>query len=301
MTAPRDPDDLASALLDGLLTDDEAAVAQRDPVVVARLAELAAVREAVRRPPAGPDPVARERGLASALAAFEAGDEAAEQRGAVTTAGTTVSPLGRPRPAARPATARAGTPWRPRGSAGRRWLTAAAIVLAVVGLGVLASNWDTGSDNADTASRDAAAGGSDDAGGSRSATAEESEGGSTQERAAPTVAPDGIVDLGDVESSEALAERARSALDEDFPSPLGQASGGQDAADEGAGGIPLRSRCADVGGAGGLPAAGETIVLEARATLDGDTVDVWVLAADGKERVVAVDATCAVVVDRPLD
>ena len=28
MTAPRDPDDLASALLDGLLTDDEATVAK---------------------------------------------------------------------------------------------------------------------------------------------------------------------------------------------------------------------------------------------------------------------------------
>jgi hypothetical protein len=42
-------------------------------------------------------------------------------------------------------------------------------------------------------------------------------------------------------------------------------------------------------------------VLEARATLDGDSVDVWVLAANGKERVVAVDATCEVVVDRPLD
>ncbi|MGH6693611.1 MAG: hypothetical protein ACREF4_23330, partial [Gammaproteobacteria bacterium] len=47
MTAPRDPDDLASALLDGLLTDDEAASARRDPAVAARLAELAAVREVV--------------------------------------------------------------------------------------------------------------------------------------------------------------------------------------------------------------------------------------------------------------
>lgn len=276
MTAPHDPDDLASALLDGLLTDDEAAVAQRDPAVAARLAELAAVREAVRRPPAGPDPVARERGLAAALAAFDAGDEATEQRRAGAAAGTTVSPLG------------------------RRWLAAAAIVLAIVGLGVLASNWDTGSDNADTAARDASAGGSDDGGQSGSATAEESGGGTTEESAAPTVAPGGIVDLGDVESPEALAERARSALAADFPSPLGQASEGQDAADEGGDGVAPPSQCTGAAGAGRLPAAGETIVLEARATLDGDTVDVWVLAADGKERVVAVDATCAVVVDRPL-
>jgi hypothetical protein len=302
MTAPHDPDDLASALLDGLLTDDEAAVARRDPAVAARLAELAAVRQAVRRPPAGPDPVARERGLAAALAAFEAGDGAPEQRGAGVSAGTTVSPVGRRRAATTPAAARAGTPWRPRGTAGRRWLTAAAaIVLAVVGLGVLASNWDTGSDDADTAARDASATSSDDADGSGSGLAEESEGGTTEESAAPTVAPGGIVDLGDVASSEALAERARSALADGFPSPLGQASGGQDAAAEGGGGGPSPSQCAGAAGAGRLPAAGETIVLEARATLDGDIVDVWVLTADGKERVVAVDATCAVVVDRPLD
>jgi hypothetical protein len=299
MTAPRDPDDLASALLDGLLTDDEAAVARRDPAVVARLAELAAVREVVRRAPPGPDPVARERGLAAALAAFEVGDDAAEQRGAGAV-GSTVGAGDRHRPAKRPAAARAGPPWRPRATAGRRWLTAAAVVLAVVGLGVLASNWDAGSDNADTAAQGGeTTGDSDDAGsGSGSATVEEPEGGTTGQGAAPTVAPGGIVDLGDVDSSQALAERARSALAAGSSSPLSEAAGGHDAAEEGAGGGALRSQCA---GAARLPATGETIVLEARATLDGDSVDVWVLAADGKERVVAVDATCEVVVDRPLD
>jgi hypothetical protein len=300
MTAPRDPDDLASALLDGLLTDDEAAVARRDPAVVARLAELAAVHEAVRRAPAGPDPVARERGLAAALAAFEAGENAAEQRwaGAV---GSTVGAGDRRRPAKRPAAGRAGTPRRPRATAGRRWLTAAAVVLAVVGLGVLASNWDAGSDDADNAAQGGATTrDSDDAGGgSGSATAEERE--TTEQGAAPTVAPGGVVDLGDVDSSQALAERARSALAAGSSSPPSEAAGGQDAAQEGAGGDALRSQCADAAGAARLPATGETIVLEARATLDGDSVDVWVLAANGKERVVAVDATCEVVVDRSLD
>jgi hypothetical protein len=295
MTAPRDLDELASALLDGLLTDDEATAAKRDPAVMARLAELAAVREAVRRSPARPDPVVRERGLAAALAAFNAGDEAGEQRGTGASAGTTVSPLGR-RPAARPASAYRGTPWRPRGSAGRRWLTAAAIVLAVVGLGVLASNWDTGSDSDDTA-----ASGSDDAGRSGNATEEEPESGAAEERATPSVAPSGIVDLGDVDSPDALAERARSARADGSPNPQGQAYSGEDAADEGGGGVPLAGRCADSAVAGRLPAAGETIVMEARATLDGHRVDVWVLAGDGKERVVAVDASCAVVVDQPLD
>lgn len=285
MTAPRDPDELASALLDGLLTDDEAAAAGRDPAVVARLAQLAAVREAVRRPPAGPDPVARERGVAAALAAFEAGDEGRSQRGTGARAETSVSPLGHRR-------------GRPRGTAGRRWLTAAAIVLAVVGLGVLVSNLATGNDSGD--STDSAAGSSDDAERSGNATVEEPESGTAEERAAPSVAPGGIVDLGDVDSPEALAERARSARAEGFASSPGQEAGGQDAADEGGGGVPLPSQCADAD-AGQLPAAGETIVLQARATLDGARVDVWVLAADGTERVVAVDATCAVVVDHPLD
>jgi hypothetical protein len=298
MTAPRDPDELASALLDGHLSDDEATAATRDPAVAARLAELAAVREAVRRTPAGPDPAARERGLAAALAAFDAGD-GGEQRGTSASAGTTVSPLGRRRSAARPAAARRGTPRLPRGTASRRWLTAAAIVLAVVGvvgLGVLAANWDTGSDDGDTA-----ASSSDDAGRSGNATEEQPESGSAEESVPPSVAPGGIVDLGDVDSPEALAERARSALADGSPSALGQASDGEDAADEGGGGVPLAGQCADAPAAGRLPAAGETIVLEARATLDGDGVDVWVLVADGKARVVAVDPTCAIVLDEPLD
>ena len=298
MTAPRNPDELASALLDGLLTDDEATAAKRDPVVAARLAELTAVREAVRRTPGGPDPAARERGLAAALAAFDAGD-GGEQRGTGASAGTTVSPLGRRRSATQPAAAHRGAPRRPRGTAGRRWLTAAAIVLAVVGvvgLAVLASNWDTGSDD-----RDTAASSSDDADRSGNATEEQPEGGTAAESVPPSVALGGIVELGDVDSPEALAERARSARADGSPSALGQASDGVGGPDEAGGGVPLAGPCADAPAAAQLPAAGETIVLEARATLDGDRVDVWVLAADGKERVVAVDATCAIVIDEPLD
>jgi hypothetical protein len=165
-----------------------------------------------------------------------------------------------------------------------------------VGLGVLASNWDTGSDDGDTA-----ASSSDDAGRSGNATEEQPESGSAEEIAPPSVAPGGIVDLGAVDSPEALAERARSARADGSPSALGQASDGEDAADEGGGGVPLAGQCADSPAAGRLPAAGETIVLEARATLDGDRVDVWVLVADAKERVVAVDPTCAIVLDEPLD
>ena len=296
MTTPRDHDDLASALLDGLLTDDVAAAARRDPAVAARLAELAAVREALARPPADPDPAVRERGLAAALAAYDA-SERSEADEPVRAA---VSPLGRARAAARPATSRADTPWRPRGRAPRRWLTAAAVMLVVVGLGVLARNWNVGNDDTDTAAREAATDeSSNDAGGAGSA-AGDADSGTTEESAAPSGGPAGIVDFGEVDSSDALADRARSILAERFDSPLAQGSAGEAEADQGADGGAgfLPAACSD--DAEDLSAAPQTLVLRGRAIFDGEPVDVWVLAADGEERVVAIDASCTVVVDQPL-
>jgi hypothetical protein len=295
MTAPRDLDDLASALLDGLLTDDEAASARRDPAVAARLAELAAVREMVGRPPAGPDPAARERGLSAALAAYDAADADAEPvRGAA-------GPAGRGRAAARPATSRADTPWRAQGSARRRWLTAAAVMLVVVGLGALASNWDTGGDDADTATQAGVTEESSNEGEASDAAADDG-GGATEETAAPGDDLSAIVDLGDVDSSEALADRARSILAQRPAGPPAAASG--DEAEEGqrAGGDAdfLPSACGADAESELLPAAPGRVVLQGRATVDGEPVDVWVLDADGEERLVAVDASCAVVVDQPL-
>jgi hypothetical protein len=298
MTAPRDPDDLASALLDGLLTDDEATVARRDPAVAARLVELAAVREAVGLPPPGPDPAARERGLTAALAAYDAADGADEQDSGDESGGAPVSPLGPARAAARPATSRGATPWRPQGTARRRWLTAAAVILVVVGFGVLARNLGTGSDDTETGAQ---SGGDESSseGGAPDAAAEEPDSGSA-ERGAPSAGAGVIVDLGGVDSSESLADRARSALAERFASPLAEASEDDDAGDEGASDGLLLPQCGDAANAEDLSASSETVVLQARATLDGEPVDVWVLASDGKERVVAVDASCAVVVDQPL-
>jgi hypothetical protein len=295
MTAPRDLDDLASALLDDLLTDDEAASARRDPAVAARLAELAAVREMVGRPPAGPDPAARERGLSAALAAYDAADADAEPvRGAA-------GPAGRGRAAARPATSRADTPWRAQGSARRRWLTAAAVMLVVVGLGALASNWDTGGDDADTATQAGVTEESSNEGEASDAAADDG-GGATEETAAPGDDLSAIVDLGDVDSSEALADRARSILAQRPAGPPAAASG--DEAEEGqrAGGDAdfLPSACGADAESELLPAAPGRVVLQGRATVDGEPVDVWVLDADGEERLVAVDASCAVVVDQPL-
>ncbi|HET6663339.1 MAG TPA: hypothetical protein VFG94_03745, partial [Acidimicrobiales bacterium] len=212
MTTPRDPDDMASALLDGLLTEDEAAAARRDPAVAARLAELGAVREAMGTPPASPDPGARERALAAALAAYDAGDELTD---AVASVGTVGPMSGRRRAAARPAPSRAGTPssapGSAHGSARHRWLAAAAIVLVVVGLvGVLARNRGTGGDGSDSAAREVTTDENSTGAGGTGGAADDAEAGGGGEGTATAGEADEIVDLGDVDSSEALADRARS-------------------------------------------------------------------------------------------
>jgi hypothetical protein len=292
MTDHRDPDDLASALLDGLLTDDEAAVARRDPAVAARLAKLAAVRDVVRRPPHGPDPAARERGLAAALAAYDSPDEADRPGGAAVG-------MERGGRAARPAASRSVTPWRPHGSAQRRWLTAAAVVLVVVGLGVLARNWDrVGDDDASTETADVQS----SEGGESNAAADQGAGGGADETAPPGDGSGAIVDLGDVDSAAALTERARVILagrfsDASGGAPAGEAESGQ--------GTPSASgasaaACADDAQAERLAAGSERVALRGRATLDGEPVDVWVIGASGEERVVGVDASCTVVVDQSL-
>ncbi|HKA83247.1 MAG TPA: hypothetical protein VKD21_05265 [Acidimicrobiales bacterium] len=289
MTAARDPDDLASALLDGLLSDDEAAAARRDPAVAARLAELAAVRDAVRRQPRSPDPAARERGLAAALAAYDSPDEADLAGGGA------VSPMRSAR-AARPAAPRTDTPWRPHGGARRRWLTAAAVVLAVVGVGILARNLDSGGDD-DTST---AASESSSEGGESNAAADA--GGGTDQTAPPSDGQLAIVDLGDVGSPAALAQRAAAMVAAGSSDASAGAAGGQAESGQGTAQAarPRSAACGDDAQAERLAAGGEPVVLRGRATLDGQPVDVWVVGASGDERVVAVDASCAVVVDQPL-
>ena len=73
MTSSHDVDELASALLDGLLDPEAAEAARRDPAVAARAAEMQAAREAFRRVPP-PDPDRRERAIAAALGALDALD-----------------------------------------------------------------------------------------------------------------------------------------------------------------------------------------------------------------------------------
>jgi len=78
---PHDPDELASALLDGELDPGAAARAERAPDTLRRVEELRAVRETLRASaaaaePGSPSPEQREAAIARALAAF---DEAADE------------------------------------------------------------------------------------------------------------------------------------------------------------------------------------------------------------------------------
>lgn len=294
MTTPRDPDELASALLDGLLDEDEAAAARRDPAVVSRWAELAVARDAMATPPARPDPAARERAVAAALAAYDAAYDAGDEQGAEAPAGAPVTPMGRGRSAARPGAS--GAPaGRALGGARHRWLAAAAIVVLVVGVGFALRSLDTGGDEGDTAAQERATDEGSNAGGGTGGAAEDAEAGSESTSAAREAA--GIVDLGEVDSSEALADRARAILAERFASPLAGESSGD--ATGGQGGVPPAT-CGDAAAAQRIASASGPVVLRARATLDGKAVDVWVVGAQDEERVVAVDASCAVVLDRPL-
>lgn len=73
MTDPtHDLDELASAHLDGETTPDEAARALADPAVVARIAQLRAVRDAVALPDRPVDQARRDLAIAAALDVFEA-------------------------------------------------------------------------------------------------------------------------------------------------------------------------------------------------------------------------------------
>ena len=169
-------------------------------------------------------------------------------------------------------------------------------MLVVVGLGAaLARNWDSGGDDNDTAAQEAETDkSSNEAGAGEDAGTDESTpsgGGSSS-----------TLDFGHVGSSGALADRARTILAGRLTGPRAEASGGdaeaQRGADGGAGGLPVT--CRDAADAEPLSAVPDRVVLAGHATLDGEPVDVWVLDMEGKQRLVAVDGSCAVVVDRPL-
>jgi hypothetical protein len=326
MTAPHrpDPDDLASALLDGLLDADESEAARRDPAVVARVAALAAARDALATPPPPPDAAGRERAISAALAAFDA-ETSVSDDDAITAADAGPSAPPRPfdhaTPLARPA---------PAGAAGRgrrtarterwvRWLgAAAAVVLVVAGVSLLARG--DGSDDGDTAatSEEVSSGeggaGSEAEGSSEADDAARDEAAESADQGADgQLAPGEVLDLGAAESPDALADRARSTLAAergiaDVPVTEPEVGAAPDTTDpvpgdEGQGGAApeqMSEPLACPTGEATANARGGSVGLRARARLDGQPVEVWVIDVGGSRTVLAVDADCAVILDRPL-
>ena len=124
---------LASAYLDGELTDAERALAETDPVVMAAVEELRAIQHLVRDVDP-PGDATRNAAITAAMAQFTTGAATASSR----------------RPAPAP------IPFRPRPSYAK-YLAVAAGVLGVGLLGVAVANLDTGGDDSmDTAAEPAA-------------------------------------------------------------------------------------------------------------------------------------------------
>jgi anti-sigma factor RsiW len=297
-----DLDDLASDLLDGQLTAEQAADALRDPAVARRVEEMRAVQALVRQVPPV-DPRRREAGLAAALA----------------------SALGEPAPAATPPSGPALVPGATvpderaarRGHAsgrgrGRRraeaWLAAAAVLLVALAAGGLAVA-GRGDDEQDTAASTAAESpAADDASGGAAA--------SSQEAAPSSPAAPSSTAPGDDTASRATADAALSGT----PVDLGEAGSLDELAARVAatGAEPATGTAADREGAASLEAFGGCVPDGAEqregrqaenvavAVLDGAPVTVWVVTdstsdgdSDGRRMIVA-DASCAVVGTRDL-
>jgi len=266
---PSRRDELASALVDGLLGEAEAAEARRVPGVAARAAEMDAARAALRAvPPA--DPPARFRAVAAALAAFE--DDMA-------------SPVpGHNRSQVADLRARRRPP------APGRWLGVAAAAVLLIGVLVVglvgSSSDDTSSDSA-TAALDSEESSGD------SESAEQAEPGDTPSAAAPeggdeTDALTAPADLGTFSTADALVDAAaeQSAAQARGPADAGTA--------DDAGGGSLAARCPGAGG------AGDGALLVARGVVDGVTVEVWRTGEADAARLVVLDPACAVLAQRPL-
>jgi negative regulator of sigma E activity len=127
------PDELLSAYLDGEATPEDAARIERDPELLARVGELAAVRDAVRSDVPAVDDATREATLARVLSEFEH-----EAPPAVLTTTTQLA--------------------RRRRDPGRVLATAAAAVIAIALLGGAIGMLSRESSGGDDSSADAGAG-----------------------------------------------------------------------------------------------------------------------------------------------
>jgi hypothetical protein len=281
---PRDPDDVASDVVDGLLPPNEAELVQRDPAIAERVRRILQVRAALREvPPA--EPQAANQAIDAALDAFDGpptGQHSAPPPPPLRSVPSPGSipparPLGRDR----------------RGPGG--WLVAAAVlVVALVTIGLLAQSG--GDSNDETASDDAGAGDR------TSQSAETESGGEVAEAPdpdSPAAADEELGDqgrgaavthLGEVTDADELATRVATSL-----------TGGPSLPSE----APADSGAADVGSCPGLTVAGDAsrgaLIFVADANLDGAPVRVHLYQFGDEQQLVATDQSCTDVVDEPFD
>jgi hypothetical protein len=298
MTAPRDPDEIVSAIVDGELAVDEVERAMAEPEVARRVAELENTRALLRDLPPAPD-IGRAGAVAAALDAVAP---------APPTGGQVPPGLGE-------GIGRSGHP---------RWLVAAVaasvVILALVAGVALLQGGDGGGDtfaagDADTAEEadDAPGAAADDFDNEMFETGEHPDDGAAQDESAeapPDLAvpgdegeefdaeprdmpeagaaePSGWLDLGTVNDSRDLERRVTAVLRGDSPAAgrTTDISGDASCPASQVGGDP------DEGRAG----------FSATAELDGERVWVQVYPRDdGRARLVATDTDCRNVVDQVI-
>ncbi|MGI9613487.1 MAG: anti-sigma factor family protein [Acidimicrobiales bacterium] len=205
-----DFDELASAYLDGEATDAQVARVDSDPQLLARVAELRSLSEAMNVDVPLPDDLLKQRQIGAALEAFDAGGWQGSVAAGATVPASAPIDLGerRAKGAAR-ATGSGGLP---------RWLGVAAVLLLVVGgVGVL-TQIGGGSDDTDLAT--AADSGELEAGGADGEDASEVLTDNTMaaaREAADAAAPvAGSADGDDAEQSFAAEAEDEAASDEGF-------------------------------------------------------------------------------------
>lgn len=157
-------DELASAFVDGSLTDEEADEVRADPELMARVAEFRAVAAAVGDPVTPPPDAMKAAHIAAAMAAFDAG--AAAPTTATTETAATEAAANATNPSTVSSTESASPPIdlrdrkRERAERGNRMLlTLAAAFVVIAGIGL--ASWGLGSSSDDDVA--IAVGDSDDA------------------------------------------------------------------------------------------------------------------------------------------
>lgn len=267
-----DPDELASALVDGLLTTEEADRARQDPAVNRRVEEIRRVRTQLRATPP-PPPGHAAQAVAAALSQYD----------------PNVRPL---RPALPPAR-------QPRAA---RWLAVAAAILAVVlvaAVGLTSLGDDSRNDEAATMESGADQESSETSGGGDSGAAAEAPSANDEDSArdAPTSAeastlPGGVAQLGSFETVEDLTQSVTTAR-------TGFTDDGAAGVDQVLPPVPQSSSTCPAASIEGDPDEG-IVTFVGQGTLRNVAVVVHVYQTDsGDEQLVATTADCLDVVDEP--